>query len=1048
MRRSRQLLASILLATSVASVDHALAAPIPYSLTHDFQSPGTARQTGTRLGSSVAIGGTLIAVGSPFDDIGGQDSGVVWIHEASSGALLHRLDNPLPFPTAYFGWSVAVSGNLVVVGAPDDNTGAKDAGIAYVYDLTSATPSVPVVTLPNPNPSENDRFGYSVAISGTDVVVGTPEGDSGIANSGCVYVFDLASATPAMAVRQIHHPNQSGENFGHAVALDGTMLVVGARQKSAGPDISRAYVYDLDSATPSLPQLTLQDASPSSNEQFGYSVAIAGDRIVVSAPWDDTFGADSGIAYAYDLTSPVPEEPVTILSQPSPAAGDLFGISVTLSGNLAVVGAHLDDMGAVNSGVICLFDLSSGTPGVATLSIGNPGPDSNDEFGKAVALSGTRLLVGAAGDDTGADTVGSAYVFELSSGSLQSPVITLNNPSPSSNEEFGAATAISGNIVVIGSPRDDKGASNAGVVAVYDLASPDPTEPVVIIDNPTPSTNDYFGAAVAASGNLVAVGAIKDYSGASNAGAVYIYDVLSSAPGTPLLVVSNPSPQSQDEFGGALAMSGDLLVVGAHKKDIGAEDAGAAYVFDLTSLTPGVPVQVIHNPESAIGDWFGYSVGVSGERVVVGAPNDDAGASNAGRAYVFDLASATPGIPLVVFANPAPGVGDEFGFSVAISGPNVVIGSRKDDNVAPDAGDVMVYDLTSATPGTPVANLNRLDAEEGDLFGASVAISGSRIVAGAPASDRLGSDGGAAYVYELNSATGTVPADLLESSIEKAGDWFGEAVAIDGTNIMVGAPEADGTTHNKGAAYLFDPDPPSPELQVEQPPGNGLLGGAASIHFGNAPVGVAGPSQTVVVRNIGTDFLEIQAVSITGANPADFSMSAPSLPVILAVDDSILIEVSFSPIGSGSRVGTLSIESNAGSGSPFEITLAGQGLSAGEDTDGDGLNDVVELQLESLGFDWQVNDEERLAILQWGANAEGLYTGEQLQEMEPATPLISRNPVDGRFKLTIAVKKSVDLADFSLYPMAAPETAINGQGRLEFHFTPADPAAFFRLEPR
>jgi FG-GAP repeat len=1048
MRRFKSIPILVLLALIGVAAGPVFAAPIPHSLSLQLSSPSSVRQSDTMLGSSVAIDGSWMAVGSPFDDIGGEDSGVVWVHDSTSGALAHRWDNPSPQAMSRFGWSLAVSGSRVVIGAPDDNTGASDAGIAYVYDLGSATPSVPVLVLPNPNPAINDGFGYSVAISGTDVVVGTPDGDSGISDAGCVYVFDLTSPTPAVPVRQMNNPDGAGQNFGHAVAISGSRIIVGACQDGGAGDLGRAYVYDLASGTPGIPVLTLNDGTPSSNEQFGFSVAIAGDRILVSAPRDDTWGTDSGLAYAYDLSSPTPELPMAILRDSSPALDDLFGMSVSLAGDLAVVGAHLDDDGAGNSGSAYIFDLSSGTPELAILSIDNPGPASNDEFGRAVSLAGTRLLVGANGDNTGSSSAGSAYVFELSSGNPGNPAITINNPSPSSNEEFGGSVALSGPVAVIGSSRDDKGSSNAGGVAVFDLNSGSAQQPLLLIDNPAPTINDYFGSSVAVSGSMVAIAAIQDDQGATNAGTVYIYNTNSSVPGVPLFAIPNPSPQSQDEFGNSLAISGNTLVVGASRNNTGADDAGSVYVFDLASSTPGVPIHVIDNPDFAIGDWFGYSVSLSGDRLLVGAPRDDAGAPNAGSAYVFDLGSPTPTIPVAVLSNPAPALNDEFGFSVGVSGTNVVIGSRMDDNLAVDAGDVMIYDLSSATPAVPFASLTRPAPNEEDYFGTAVSISGTRIVVGAPGADLAADEGGAAYVYELNSATSTVPADILETGVEHAADWLGAAVVIDGTNIMVTAPQQDGDTHNRGAAYLFDPDPPSPEMQVEQPPGTGLLEGAASIHFGNAPVGSVGATQSVVVRNVGTSILEIQGVSIIGGNTEDFKKAVPSLPSSLAVDDTMVIDVSFEPLTTGSRVTTLKIESNAGSGSPFEITMTGQGLSAGDDTDGDGLNDVVELQMESMGFDWQVNDEELVDLLQWGGNATGRYTAQQLQSMNPASPLIPRDPVTGRFKLTVATKKSADLTAFSLFPMEAPQTAISPQGRLEFRFIPTDSKAFFRLEPR
>ena len=144
MRPYSSLATLVLLAVAGLGAGRAAAAPIPHSLTHEFSSPSGVRQSDTKLGFSVAIDGAWMAVGSPFDDIGGEDSGVVWMHDSAGGALLHRLDNPTPQATSHFGWSLAVSGNRVVVGAPDDNTGASDAGVAYVFDLGSATPSVPV----------------------------------------------------------------------------------------------------------------------------------------------------------------------------------------------------------------------------------------------------------------------------------------------------------------------------------------------------------------------------------------------------------------------------------------------------------------------------------------------------------------------------------------------------------------------------------------------------------------------------------------------------------------------------------------------------------------------------------------------------------------------------------------------------------------------------------------------------------------------------------------------------------------------------------------
>jgi hypothetical protein len=129
-------------------------------------------QGAAAFGQSVAVDGNLIAVGVSNADIGAYGAGAVNVFNATTGALLHLLANPTPVTRDNFGNRVAISGTRVMVGAFADGAGAFEAGSAYVFDLSSATPTVPVATLNNPSPAVSDQFGYSVAISGTRVVVG------------------------------------------------------------------------------------------------------------------------------------------------------------------------------------------------------------------------------------------------------------------------------------------------------------------------------------------------------------------------------------------------------------------------------------------------------------------------------------------------------------------------------------------------------------------------------------------------------------------------------------------------------------------------------------------------------------------------------------------------------------------------------------------------------------------------------------------------------------------------------------------------------------
>ena len=293
---------------------------------------------------------------------------------------------------------------------------------------------------------------------------------------------------------------------------------------------------------------------------------------------------------------------------------------------------------------------------VATLN--NPGPAAGDQFGLSVAISGTLVVVGSPFDDTGATDAGSAYVYDLSSGTPTVPVATLNNPGPAAGDQFGVSVAISGTLVVVGANTDDTGATNAGSAYVYDLSSGTPTVPVATLNNPSPFANDQFGLSVAISGTLVVVGARLDDTGATDAGSAYVYDLNSVTPTVPVATLNNPGPAAQDLFGVSVAISGTLVVVGANADDTGATDAGSAYVYDLSSGTPTVPVATLNNPDPAEGDQFGESVAISGTLVVVGAFVDDTGATNAGSAYVYDLSSGTPTVPVATLNNPGPAAGD------------------------------------------------------------------------------------------------------------------------------------------------------------------------------------------------------------------------------------------------------------------------------------------------------------------------------------------------------------------------------------------------------
>ncbi|MCY2990027.1 MAG: hypothetical protein NTY19_19460 [Planctomycetota bacterium] len=351
------------------------------------------------FGASVAVSGSTVIVGSPYKDYGAINSGVVYVFDATVGNLLGTIANPTPAINDNFGGSLAVSGNTAVVGARGDDTGATDAGAAYVFDATTLNL---LHTLNNPTPVASDGFGGSVAVSGSTVVVGAMNADTGATNSGMAYVFDAATG-----------------NLLH----------------------------------------TLVNPTPAAGDGFGISVAISGSTVVVGAWWDDTGATDAGAAYVFDAAT---GRLLRTLNNPAPQAGDSFGRSVAVSGSTIVVGAYEADVGATGAGAAYVFDVTSGN---LLHALNNPTPTASDNFGGSVAVSESTIVVGAPNDHTGETDIGAVYVFDVATGNL---LRTLINPTPTASDDFGKYVAASGDTVVVGDSREDGASIDQGTAFVFD----------------------------------------------------------------------------------------------------------------------------------------------------------------------------------------------------------------------------------------------------------------------------------------------------------------------------------------------------------------------------------------------------------------------------------------------------------------------------------------------------------------------------------------------------------------------------------------------------
>jgi len=246
------------------------------------------------FGTSVAISGTTVVVGASGEMASGYtDAGHAYVCNAETGRLISTLTSPNAQAGGGFGFSVAISGTTVVVGAPFETAGgSSEAGHAYVF---KATTGALVSVLTSPNAQTDGYFGYSVAISGTTVVVGARQTASGYLEAGHAYVF---KGTTGALIATLTSPNaQADGDFGFSVAVSGTTVVVGALYETASGDADAGHAYVFKATTGAL-IATLTSPNVQANGDFGASVAVSGTTAVVGAD-GETASGDAGAGHAY-----------------------------------------------------------------------------------------------------------------------------------------------------------------------------------------------------------------------------------------------------------------------------------------------------------------------------------------------------------------------------------------------------------------------------------------------------------------------------------------------------------------------------------------------------------------------------------------------------------------------------------------------------------------------------------------------------------------------------------------------------------------------------
>jgi hypothetical protein len=402
-------------------------------------------------------------------------NGLVYLADVSFGLRVLRVDGPVEYKLLAddgaahdeFGRTVAIDGDYAVSGAHFDDDDGGGSGSAYVYHRETGG-WVQQAKVTASDAAGDDRFGHQVSISGDTLIAGAYRNDDNGSESGSAYVFTRSGTTWTQQAKLTADDAAAGDWFGYSVAINGDLAVAGAHKDGDGGSSSgSAYVFRRSGTTWSQEaKLTAPDAAAGDN--FGYSVAVSGDRVIVGAYGDDDGGTGTGSAFIYHWSgSSWDEEDKLTADIPQDSSG--FGLSVSISGDYALVGRPWDDHAGDLSGAAYVYHRDGSTwSQQARLTADNA--TTYAFFGHHVSISGTRAVVGAFGADGGANA-GTAYVFDFD-GDTWNQTHKLLASDRLAGEQYGQAVAVSGGYVLVGAPYHGVVALKAGGAYLYELDPP------------------------------------------------------------------------------------------------------------------------------------------------------------------------------------------------------------------------------------------------------------------------------------------------------------------------------------------------------------------------------------------------------------------------------------------------------------------------------------------------------------------------------------------------------------------------------------------------
>jgi hypothetical protein len=772
-----------------------------------------------------------VAVDGNHAVIGVVGEGKAYVYEKINGqwSQIAVLTPANAILASRYGCAVDISGSEIIVGANGTSTGGASSGSAYVYKKPAGgwvnmTENAMILAS---DTKANDWFGSSVSIEDGTAVIGAYSKTVNRNYAGAVYVFVEPSEgwkDTTQTAKLLPDDSQYFGLFGYSVAISQNTIAVGApRHEIDEGDAGAAYIFEKPTQgwVDTTQTAKLLSSNLALEDEFGYSIDIKDDYVVVGAlQTDDTYHG-SGSAYVFKKQGSgwanSIEHAKLLASDPWGSVN--LGRSVAITDNYIIVGATSGDGLDRNTGVVYVYGKNqnewvSGTE-IAKLSVSDG--KSSDHLGYSVAISGNEILAEADLEYSAEPGYikGAVYSFEKEEDStwvsgIESQKIISSYKPGNISDFFGLSVSIDGIYAVVGSKGYEEYTGMAYVFQ-FDGAIWNKVARLTASDK---QDGDYFGNSVCISGDYIVVGAVTDDNKVSHSGAAYVFKRPANGwKDTTEIAKLLPSVgNSNQNFGQAVSIEDNLIVVGAKGDNTLFNSGGAAFIY-LKPVNEWVntssPVAKLLPSVGEAYQQFGSSVSVSGDNVAVGAPGDDEIANGSGAVYVFSkpIGGWTDTTETMKIVSPLVQEYLSLGTSISILGNDLIIGATGWGNSAETAR-VYVFSTSDGTWESPL-KIAELTAEGGhseDHFGWSVHMNDDLIVVGAGSTSTVGKTGHT-YVYNRPDSGWkdmTQTMKIIPSDSANGYNGFGTSVGVSSNKLIVGTIQDNESGFSSGAAYFYD----------------------------------------------------------------------------------------------------------------------------------------------------------------------------------------------------------------------------------------------------